>query len=261
VLTNLWRQSYLSYKALFSWLNWTAYASNVLLRPALMATMFGLIGRFARDEQAAVSYVIGMSAFSMMNIVLAGVLQSFSGERGYGTLGVLFTSSGSRLQSFLTRSVLHYPNGLLNIAAGLGWAAVVLSMSFEGANWPAVAGGFLVLTLSATLFSLFLGNFAIVHRAWNFFMALTTAIWMVFTGVVIPRDHLPEGLYEVSLLLPMTHALEGIRRAFAGASLPAIQNQLALELLVGLGYGVVGYVLFRLVEVHARRSGAYEMTR
>jgi ABC-type polysaccharide/polyol phosphate export permease len=224
-----------------------------------MATMFGLVGRFAQGEEAAVNYVIGMSAFSMMNIVLAGVLQSFNGERNYGTLGVLFTSTGSRLQSFLTRSVFHYPNGLLNIATGLVWAALVLGMDFGDSNWPAVLIGFLVLSLSATLFSLFMGNFAIVFRSWNFFMALTTALWMGFTGVVIPRQSLPDGLYQLSEVMPMTHALDGIREAFAGDGLAAMGNDLGLELLVGGCYAVVGYVAFRWLETYARRTGSYEM--
>jgi ABC-type polysaccharide/polyol phosphate export permease len=230
-----------------------AYVSNVLVRPALMATMFGLIGRFAQDEQTAVNYVIGMSAFSMMNIVLAGVLQSFSGERSYGTLSVLFASTGSRLESFLARSFFHYPNGLLNIATGLLWAALVLGMDFGNANWPAVVTGFLVLSLSATLFSLFMGNFAIVHRGWNFFMALTTAIWMVFCGVVIPREVLPPGLFELSEIMPMSHALDGIREAFSGGSLSVVGHHLGLELLVGTCYAAVGYALFRWLELYARR--------
>jgi ABC-2 type transport system permease protein len=260
MLTTLWRQSYLSYKGLFSWLNWPAYATNVFIRPALMATMFGLTGRFARDEQAAFDYVVGMSAFSMMNILMAGLLQSFSGERAYGTLPLLFSSSGNRLQAFVTRSLMHYPNGLLNIATGLLWAALALSISFAGADWPAVVVGFLVLSLSSTLFGLFLGNLAIVFRNWNYFMALTTAIWMVFTGIVIPRDDLPHGLYEISALLPVSHALQGIREAFAGASLADVSDHLALELLVGGAYAVIGYSLFRVVEKYARRTGAYDMT-
>jgi ABC-2 type transport system permease protein len=260
VLTTLWRQSYYSYKALFTWHDWPAYAANVLVRPALMATMFGLTGRFARGEQAAFDYVVGMSAFSMMNIVLAGILQSFSGERFYGTLGLLFSSPASRLQSFLTRALFHYPNGLLNIAIGLGWSALALSISFGDAKWQAVIIGFLVLALSATMFSLFMGNLAIVFRNWNFFMALTTAFWMGLTGVVIPRDDLPAGLYQVSEIMPMTHALEGIREAFAGASLTGISDHLALELLVGSGYAVIGFGLFRLLEQYARRTGAYELS-
>jgi ABC-2 type transport system permease protein len=89
-------------------------------------------------------------------------------------------------------------------------------------------------------------------------MAVTTAFWMVFTGVVIPRDTLPAGLYEVSEVMPMTHALQGIREAFDGASLGAMSDHLMLELLVGACYAIFGYMLFRVIERYARSSGAYD---
>ena len=50
---NFVTQSYLSYKALFFWLNWPAYTSNVFIRPVLLMAMFSLAGRFAGDEGAA----------------------------------------------------------------------------------------------------------------------------------------------------------------------------------------------------------------
>jgi ABC-2 type transport system permease protein len=260
MLTTLWRQSYLSYKGLFTWLDWPAYLANVIVRPALMATMFGLTGRFARGEEAAFDFVVGMSAYSMMNIVLAGILQSFSGERYNGTLGLLFTSPVGRLQTFVTRSLFHFPNGLLNITVGLVWSALVLGIDFSGADLPAVFAGFVVLAVAAVMFSLFMGNFAIVFRNWNYFMAVTTALWMVFTGVVIPRDDLPTGLYAISEVMPMSHALDGLRLAFAGGSLGEASGDFGLELLVGLCYAMVGYAMFRLLERYIRRSGAYDLS-
>ena len=62
----------------------------------------------------------------MINIILAGVLQAFSGERAYGTYSILLASRGSRFQAFFSRSVLHYPNGVLNISVSLLWAYLVL---------------------------------------------------------------------------------------------------------------------------------------
>jgi hypothetical protein len=60
--------------------------------------------------------------------------------------------------------------------------------------------------------------------------------------------------------MPMTHALEGIRDAFAGASLSAISDDLMQELLVGSTYGAIGFGLFRILEGYIRRTGAYELS-
>jgi ABC-2 type transport system permease protein len=252
------RQAYLSYKGHFLWLNWPAYLSNVVIRPALMVTMFGLTGRFARGEDAAVALVIGMSVFSLLNILMGGILQGFYYERSFGTLSLWFASSGSKLRSFLTRSVLHYPNALLCVVCGLGWAALVLGMELGPANRGGVAAGFCIISLSAMLFGLFLGNLVIVFRNWAYFMGLTQTAFIALGGLVIPRDDLPAGLRQLSDVIPVAHGLEGVREAFAGASLGAISGYLALELLVGLCYGTAGFLLFRALELHAS-TGAYEM--
>jgi hypothetical protein len=85
-----------------------AYVSSIILRPGFMVAIFGLTGRFARGEEAGEAYMIGMTAFAIPHILMGGILQNFAYERSFGTLGLVFASSGSRLVSFLSRGVLHY---------------------------------------------------------------------------------------------------------------------------------------------------------
>jgi len=82
-------------------------------------------------------------------------------------------------------------------------------------------------------------------------------VFLVCTGAVIPRDELPLGLDIAGAALPVTHALGGLRQAYAGAGIGVITGDLAVEALVGVAYAVLGYALFRAVEAHARRTGAY----
>ena len=48
------------------------------------------------------------------------------------------------------------------------------------------------------------------------------------------------------------------REAFDGADLASVGSRLIWEFTVGICYGLLGYLLFRIVEVDARRRGAYE---
>jgi ABC-type polysaccharide/polyol phosphate export permease len=255
------RQAYFSYKGLFMWLNWPAYVSSIILRPGFMVAIFGLTGRFARGEEAGEAYMIGMTAFAIPHILMGGILQNFAYERSFGTLGLVFASSGSRLLSFLSRGVLHYPNAMMTVVASLFFAGVILSTDFQGAEWGAVAVTYALMGVSCTLFGLFLGNFSIAMRDWQVSFNITQAAFMALTGAIIPRSDLPAGLYELSGLLPVTHGLEGLRAAFAGADIATIRDELMLEALIGVAYAAAGYGLYRLVEAYARRSGAYEMTR
>ncbi len=256
-VATLARQAYLSYKGLFLWLNWPAYVSNVFLRPGLIVAMFALTGRFARGEGAVEAYVIGLTAYAVPSIVMGGVLQGFYYERSFGTISFLFASRGSRVASFLTRGLLHLPNAVLVVVAALGFSAVFLHAGFRDANWGAVTACYVVMAVAATACALCWANLCIVLRDWLMLYSLMLTVFLVFTGAVIPRDELPLGLGVAGAALPVTHALGGLREAYAGAGLGAIASSLALEALVAIGYAVLGYVLFRAVEAHARRTGAY----
>ena len=255
-----YRQALLSYKGLFLWLNWPGYISNIFVRPVLLVMMFSLTGKFARGEEAAQTFAIGMSAYGIANLLLGGIMQGFYYERAFATLSMLFASSGSRLQNYLCRGALHWPNALLSLAISLLGVRFILGIEFEGANWVAVSLAFVLITTSTLLFALTLGNLCIPIRDWQAPYGVTQIAFLTLSGAIIPRDDLPVGLRELGGLLPITHGLEAARAAFDGASLSGVSGDLLLEAAVGAGYAVVGYALFRVSEGYARRTGAYEMT-
>jgi ABC-type polysaccharide/polyol phosphate export permease len=252
------RQALLSYKALFLWLNWPAYVSNVFLRPGLIVAMFALMGQFARGDGAAEAYVIGLTAYAVPSIVMGGVLQSFYYERAFGTLSFLFASPAGRASAYYARGVLHLPNALLAVASALALSAVLLPIDAGRADWGAVTACFVAMAFSCTTCALFWGSFCIFFRDWQSFYSLMITVFLVFTGAIIPREVLPPGAYEFGGLLPTTFGIEGLREAFEGSGVRGIERELMLEGLIGTAYAVAGLGLFRALEAHARRSGAYD---
>ena len=253
-----WRQSLYSYKGLFLWLNWPGYISNIFVRPVLLVTMFSLTGRFARGEAAAETFAIGMAAYGVSNLLLGGIMQGFYYERAFATLNIVFASFGSRLRMFLSRGILHWPNVVLSVVVSLIGARLIVGVEFEGADWVSVSAAFLLICTSTMLFALCLGNLCIPIRDWQAPYGVTQIAFLALTGAIIPRSDLPLVLHELGAVLPITHGLAAARAAFDGASLSVISDELLREGLVGLGYAVLGYLLFLLSERYARRSGAYE---
>jgi ABC-2 type transport system permease protein len=82
---------------------------------------------------------------------------------------------------------------------------------------------------------------------------------LVFAGVNVPLELLPDWLATVAQGLPVTHGVEAAREAVAGASLAEVADLLAAEALVGLVYAVVGLVMLRLFEREARRGATLEV--
>ena len=257
-MINFALQGYYSYKGLFHWLNWPAYISNVFLGPFLMVVMITLLGRFAGDPERGEVYLVGMAAYSIPRILLAGISQSFSNGMAFGTLSLIFGSRSSRLMIYASKGLLHYPNGIQTVVTILFFSWLILDFDLSETDWLTMSLAVVLIVASCTAFALFVGNFVIIFREWFVVMSVTNLIMFPLTGVIIPRASLPGVLSEVGHVLPLTHGLVAFRESFTGASVASVGNDLLLELAVGLAYAVGGFLLFRLVEAAAKRRGLLE---
>jgi ABC-type uncharacterized transport system permease subunit len=70
---------------------------------------------------------------------------------------------------------------------------------------------------------------------------------------------LPAWVQTVSKWLPLTRGIAAARALIDGAPYAQIAPLLTQELLIGIAYILVGYVLFRWFERQARRRGTLEM--
>lgn len=257
-MSNFLSQAYLSYRGLFLWLNWPAYTSNVLILPVLHVVMLSLTGRFAGDLAGADTYVKGMAIYSMIFILLGGILQCFYYDRIFGTISLIFASPSSRLVVYLSRGLLHYPNGLLVVVSALFFAWLLLDLDLSAVTWITLVCSVILIAVSCTSFALLMGTVSVLLRDWFVLMSGATGLFLTLTGVVIPTDSLPPFLREVGQLLPITHGLKAFRESFAGAGLASVDGYLLRELLVGTVYFMLGVSLFYLVEADAKRRGTYE---
>ena len=257
-MTNFFVQSYLSYRALFFWLNWPAYIGNVFLVPVLYITMLMLTGRFANSPLDSDYYIKGMAAYSTPFILIWGITQCNYYERVIGTLAYVLGSSGNRWLTYWSRSTMHFPNGMFTVATSLVFAWVFIGLDLSTTNWLTLIASILLFGFSCTSYALCIGVLSIVIRDWLVISATAAGLLVLFTGVVVPLDELPFFLGYLGHVLPLTHGVAAFREAFDGATPATVRGHLLWELAVGICYGLLGYLFFRFVEADARRRGAYE---
>jgi ABC-2 type transport system permease protein len=82
---------------------------------------------------------------------------------------------------------------------------------------------------------------------------------LIFSGANIPLAQLPVWIQAVSYALPLTRGIIAAREIVAGARLAEVAPLLLGELGVGLAYFVIGYILFPVFEVVAKRRGTLEV--
>jgi ABC-2 type transport system permease protein len=62
----------------------------------------------------------------------------------------------------------------------------------------------------------------------------------------------------ISEVLPLTHGIEAARLVADGASLGSVSDLILREALVGAGYAIAAYALFRTFEAAGRRTASFD---
>ncbi len=250
--------AYLSYIALFSWLQPHTYFAVKLFSPLMAMTFFVLLGRHVAGNPDASFYVIGNALHAAAISGIYGVAMSIDGERWSGALIYLFGAPANRLLLFLGRAFMHLIDGAIGVVAGLLWGVLLFSLDLTAANLPALLLTIVVATFSTAGLGLLLGCLGLLTRNILFISNLVFFLLWIFSGANVPLHTLPPWAQAFSQALPLTRAIAAARLIVAGTSLHEVLPSLLAEVVLGLAYGLAGFILFRYVERRARRDGALE---
>ena len=138
---------YISYRALFGWLNPFSYAITILIPSLTQLAFFVYLGRAAHVAGDSY-YVAGNALVAAATPSLFGMAQTVAGERYTQTLSLLVVSPASRIAVFFGRSLPATVNGILVSA----WTLAIASLLF-GVSIPAGSVAPLALTIAVTAFA------------------------------------------------------------------------------------------------------------
>ena len=249
---------FLSYRALFGWLNPYLFVIILLVPSVTQILFFAYLGRAAGVEDDTF-YVVGNAVVAAAVPCLFGMADTITDERYTHTLSLLVVSPASRIALFLGRAAPVAVNGAVVAAFAFAVGALILEVSV-----PLSALGALVLTILVTAFActgLGIVNASIGLR-WRETALLSNLILyflLLTAGVNVPLGLLPGWLSTIAQGLPVTHGVEAARELVAGSSLVDVAPLLGAELLVGLVYATVGLFLVRLFEFEGRRGASLEL--
>jgi ABC-2 type transport system permease protein len=248
---------FLSYRALFGWLNPYLFVIILLVPSVTQMLFFVYLGRSAGVANDTF-YVVGNAVVAAAVPGLFGMADTITDERYTHTLSLLVVSPASRLAVFLGRGLPVMAIGVAVSLASFSFGALVLDVEMSWSSLP-----LLVLTMAAAAFSctaLGVAHAAIALRVRELavFSNIVFAVLLVFCGVNVPLDDLPGWMSTVAEGLPLTHGIEAARRVAEGDSVGSVAGLIGAELLVGLVYVVAGMLLLRFFESQSRRNATLE---
>jgi ABC-2 type transport system permease protein len=246
-----------SYRALFYWLTPWVYVPSLLVAPIFQILLFVYIGRNAGLESDEF-YVIGNALqYAAIPCVFAMGF-AISGERYQRTLGSILVSPARRLPLFLGRAAPVMLNGAFVAAFSLAVGGLLLGIDVPGSALAPLALVVLVSAVSCTGLGLINGALGLRVREVAVLGNIIFGLLLIFSGANVPLGELPGWMRAISEVTPLTHGIEAARALADGAALGAVDHLVLQELLVGAGYGLVGYALIRFFEWQSRLHATLE---
>jgi ABC-2 type transport system permease protein len=200
--------------------------------------------------------VIGTTLWMWLNITLWDVGFQLRNEQMRGTLESNWLCPVPRMSLMLGASLTKLGTSLLLLVASAGWFRLFLGVNLLETN----AGLVLLITLlmipSIYGLGLAFASLVIRFKEANAMVFLVRGIFMIFCGISYPLAVLPGWMSRIASLLPLTHAIRGIRAAaLANATYADLLPELRALVAFAIVMPALGYVAFRLAERRSLRRG------
>ncbi len=196
--------AYLSYVALFAWLQPATYLATKVWGPLVSMLFFVFLGRYATGNDNASFYVIGNAVQAAALSGIFGVTLSIDGDRWNGTLPYLFATPANRLTLFIGRAFMHIIDGTIGVIIGFAWGVLLLGLDLSQTNLAALGLTIVITTFSTSGLGLLLGCVGLMTRNVMFVNNTVFFLLLIFSGANLDVTTLPVWGQAISQVLPLT---------------------------------------------------------
>lgn len=237
------------YRRMFTWRSWLfGWALRLLAQVAFFASLGRLLG--APDSQ---DYIALGNAALLGPLGALGVVSSSAAERRAGTLPLLLLSRTGPLPVLAARGVYWVCDAMATAMLATALLPLITGAALPPAALPGILGLEALATLSCYALALALTPVSMrFPESRGYLTSGLLILMMLFSGVNTQPAEGPGGV--VGAVLPMTHALAGIRKLAAGG--PLSGADLLGELLVCGGWAAAAALLVPWGLRRAARAGA-----
>jgi ABC-2 type transport system permease protein len=240
-------------------LSFALEAAHVLTAVAAFYFFSGLVGHTRPQGYASFPFIlVGLAVNAYMITCFVCFSQAIKGSQPAGTLKAILATPTSS-SSFLICSSA-YPFIRASLDAGMYLVAGTLfGLPLWHVNAVAVALVFVLSLLAFSSIGIMSATFTLVFKRGDPLLWLFGSGSWLLGGVLYPVDVLPAFLQQLSRLLPLTHAADGMRAALLDGASPAL---IVADLQALTLFGLIGFpasvLMFSLGINHAKRVGTLD---
>lgn len=201
-----------------------------------------------------------LTGFLMAQLQYVGVGSLGVRIRSGQTLGTLEAELATPAPPWMVLSVApiyEFVSAMVRTVVYMTGAALLLGVRFEKANFLSVVVAVPLILCAFAGLGLLTAAGTMLARRGNPVPAVLNAASLLLGGVAFPRSVLPPALQAAGEVLPLTHALEVLRKSLLQGASP---GDLGKEFFYLLGFGIVltpiGFLMFRYALGRARENGS-----
>jgi len=253
-----WYGGRMSYGMLFNWARPSIYIPTLIGGPTFQLLFFAALGSYASGRSPAY-FAIGNAVQVSAVAGIFGMTMAIANERWFGTLPALLATPANRAALFAGRFLPFLANGLFVSVYAFAVGVVLLGVRLDPSTLGVVALALVVTVFSCTAMGALQGSVSLRLRDGLLGANILVMSFLLFCGVNVPLETLPGWMQAVSGVLPFTHGLQAVRLAADGAGLDRVGGLILAELLIGVAYAVLAFVLFQVLESSARRNATLDV--
>lgn len=252
-------QSWLSFKALFGWIDPKVYFFVKVINPIFQLIFFCLLAKYCYGANDLSPWVIGNSFLLCIYNCIFGIGNVFVVERYQGTLKVIVAAPSNKFITFFQRGFVHIIDSISTVIIGLVIGSILFNVSFANMNLLAFFTILIIAMFTAVGFGLFLGSFGLIASNMNLIVNIFAMLLMAFSGANFPVEWLPIVIQKFAYCLPITRSIKAANLLTQGQSLSQIYNLMGQEILLGIIYIAAGYFLMQLTEDISKKRASLDL--
>jgi ABC-2 type transport system permease protein len=250
------QRNYFLTKRYFMWeLVWLVYSVMNALTIGFIGVGFGAS---LEDANRAITFLlIGTLIWSYLSMIFDLLSETVSWERWEGTIEYTFMSPASRAAQLVGMGVYSVLYGIVRMIIMLGVVSLFFDMSLGNANYLGALARLAICSVSLVGFGMVAAVMPLLSpEKGQQVTSIVTAVLLLVSGIYYSVDVLPGWVQPLSVISPVTYALEGIRAMLLdGASLGSQWANIWPLLIMGLIFPPLGLWLFHTGEMFAKRTG------
>jgi len=201
--------------------------------------------------------LVGALLWSYLSMLFDLLSETVSWERWEGTIEYTFMSPASRVTHLLGMGLYAVVYGILRTALIFGFVSLFFELDLSRANYTAALVVLAVCSVSLVGFGIVAAVMPLLSpEKGQQVTYIVSAILLLVSGVYYPVEVLPGFLQALSVVSPVTYALEGSRAALlGGAGIPELWPYLWPLAVMGVVFVPAGLLVFKAGEHYAKRTG------